>query len=58
MRAILTVVALTPKGEADLLAGLSRSRKNLGGQPLATSTDQEPTWNGGYVQQFLKDENI
>ena len=34
------------------------SFRNLGGKPTVIYADQEPSWSGRYVQQFLKDEDI
>ena len=54
----LSVVPLKSKNEANFLSGLMESFKNLGGKPKTIYADQEPSWNGKYVQQFLKEEDI
>jgi hypothetical protein len=37
---------------------LLESFKNLGGKPQTIYADQEPSWNGKYVKQYLKEEHI
>ena len=54
----LTVVPLKSKSESDFLAGVMEAFKNLGGKPLVIYSDQEGSWNGKYVQQFLKEEKL
>ena len=34
------------------------SLKNLGGKPSVIDDDQEPLWNGNYVQHMLKDKHF
>ena len=54
----LTVVPLKGKNEANFLAGLMECFKNLGGKPKVIYADQEGSFNGKYVQQYLKENDI
>ena len=52
----LTGVPLKAKREADFLARLTESFKNLGGRPSVIYVDQEPSWSGKCAQQVSKEE--
>ena len=54
----LTVVPLKSKNEANFLAGLMECFKDLGGKPKVIYADQEGSFNGKYVQQYLKENDI
>ena len=54
----LTVVPLKSKAEGDFLAGLMESFKKLGSKPKVIYAYQEGSFNGKYVQQYLKENSI
>ena len=54
----LTVVPIKSKSESDFLAGLMECFKNLGSKPKVIYADQEGAFNGKYVQQYLRENNI
>ena len=54
----LTIVPLKSKNEANFLAGLMECFKDLGGKPKVIYADGEGSFNGKYVQQYLKENDI
>ena len=54
----LTVVPMPSKKEPDFLAGLMQCFNNLGGKPQSIYADDEGSWHGKYVLQFMREEGI